>query len=301
MKKMTNEILELKKSSSFFILAHYYQSMDIQRVADAVGDSFELARRAAEAAQNMLVFCGVRFMAESAKILSPEKTVILPAGGAGCPMADMVTAEDVRRLRKEHPGAAVMAYINTSAEVKAECDICCTSSSAERIARSLAQDGIIFLPDKNLGAYIASLVPEKRFIFFDGHCPVHQKVTVCDLRAAREKYPNARILLHPECPPEAVALADGAGSTSWILSQVEQSTPGSLFVIGTEEGIVERLRETAPGRECFALMPEFICGDMKKTTIDSLYRALNGGGTVMELDKNIMDAARASLTRMMTV
>jgi quinolinate synthase len=240
-------------------------------------------------------------MAESCKILCPDKNVVLPVGGAGCPMADMVTAEDVKTLRKEHPNAAVMAYINTSAEVKAECDICCTSSSAERIARSLPQDEIIFLPDKNLGGYIASLVPDKRFIFFDGYCPVHQKVTADDVERARLAYPGADILLHPECPPQAVALADGAGSTSWILHRVESSPPGCSFVIGTEDGIIERLRETAPGRFCFPLIPGFTCEDMKKTAIGDVVNALNGGGTVIVLDKSVTDGARNSLTRMMNV
>jgi quinolinate synthase len=275
--------------------------MDIQRIADAVGDSFELARRAADAEQDTLIFCGVRFMAESAKILSPDKTVILPVKSAGCPMADMVTAEDVRRLRREHPNAAVMAYVNTSAEVKAECDICCTSSCAERAARSLSEDEIIFVPDVNLGSYIASLVPEKRFIFFDGNCPVHHKVTADHVRSARQAHPNAKILLHPECPSEAVKLADGAGSTSWILEQVEKSPVGSSFIIGTESGIIERLRDTAPRRECFPLMPDFVCEDMKKTTIDDLRAALNGGGCVIELDTATMDAARNSLVRMMNI
>jgi quinolinate synthase len=295
----TSEFLELKERKNALILAHYYQTMDIQRVADAVGDSFELAKMAAEAKQDTLIFCGVRFMAESAKILSPEKTVILPVESAGCPMADMVTPGDVLNLRRKYPNAAVMAYVNTSAEVKAECDICCTSSSAERVARSLRQDEIIFLPDKNLGAYIASLVPEKRFILYDGNCPVHHKVTAENVRAARLAYPDAKILLHPECPNEAVKLADGAGSTSWILEQVEQSPEGCRFVIGTEIGVVERLRETAPGRECHILMPDFICEDMKKTTLADLYAALNGGGTVIEPDKTVMDSARNSLMRML--
>jgi quinolinate synthase len=298
---ITTELRRLAAEKDAFILAHYYQPMELQRAADAVGDSFELAKKAAAVPQKSLIFCGVRFMAESAKILCPDKTVFLPAPGAGCPMADMVMPKDVRRLRKEYPDAAVMAYVNTSAEVKAECDICCTSSSAERVARSLRQDEIIFLPDKNLGAHIAALVPEKRFILFDGHCPVHHRVTADDIRAARELHPGAAILLHPECPPEAVRLSDGAGSTSWILSQVEQSPPGSRFVIGTETGIIDRLRETAPGRECYGLISDFICEDMKKTTLDDIVRALNGEVPEVVLDGRIMDAARTALTRMIAV
>jgi len=292
MKKMTSDV---------FVLAHYYQAMDIQNAADAVGDSFELAKKAASSPAKTLIFCGVRFMAESAKILCPEKRVILPVENAGCPMADMIKPEDVQKLRKEHPKAAVMAYVNTSADVKAECDICCTSSSAERVARSLEEEEIIFLPDRNLGSYIASLVPEKRFILFDGHCPVHQRVTAEDVRSARSRFPQAQILLHPECPPEAVALADGTGSTSWILNEVEKAPPGTQFVIGTETGVAERLRQTAPGRECHLLMSNFVCEDMKKTTMDDLTRAINGGGTVIELDEGVMKSARASLMRMISV
>jgi quinolinate synthase len=295
------DVRNLAASRDALILAHYYQTMDIQRAAGAVGDSFELAKKAASAPQKTLIFCGVRFMAESAKILCPDKTVILPVQDAGCPMADMVTPDDVRKLREKHPGAAVMAYVNTSAEVKAVCDICCTSSSAERVARSLQEEEIIFLPDKNLGAFVAARVPEKRFILFDGHCPIHHRVTADDVNAARNQYPGARILLHPECPPEAVALADGAGSTSWILQQVEQTPPGSRFIIGTEEGIIERLRETAPGRECFILKPGFVCEDMKKTTHDDVVRALNGEIPAVTLDKALMEQARKSLTRMMAV
>lgn len=299
MTELQQRIRKLAEQKDAFILAHYYQTMDIQQIADAVGDSFELAKKAASAKQQMLLFCGVRFMAESAKILSPEKTVILPAPDAGCPMADMVTPEDVRALREKHPNAAVMAYINTSAAVKAECDICCTSSSAERIARSLTEEEIVFLPDQNLGAYIAERVPEKRFILFSGYCPVHHRVTADDVRAARKNYPDAKILVHPECPPEVVQLADGAGSTSWILSQVE-SGEGS-YIIGTEVGVVERLRHTAPGRNCVLLRQGFVCPNMKKTTLDDVLRALAEESPVIEMETWLMDAARTSLSRMVAV
>ncbi|MDR0293174.1 MAG: quinolinate synthase NadA [Oscillospiraceae bacterium] len=295
----TTEIQALAERKDAFILAHYYQPMDIQRIAGAVGDSFELAKRATAAPQKTLIFCGVRFMAESAKLLSPDKTVVLPAADAGCPMADMVTPEDVRRLREKHPDAAVMAYVNTSAEVKAECDICCTSSSAEQVARSLREEEIIFLPDRNLGAYVAARAPEKRFILFEGHCPVHRRVAAADVRAAREARPGARVLVHPECLPEVVALADGVGSTSWILREVEQAPPGGQFVIGTEAGVVERLRETAPEQACFLLKAGFVCPNMKKTSLEDVARALNGKTPAVDLDGETMRRARVPLERMM--
>lgn len=240
-------------------------------------------------------------MAESAKILSPDKCVILPAPDAGCPMADMVTPADVRSLRREHPGAAVMTYINSSAAVKAECDICCTSSSAERVARSLREDEIIFLPDQNLGAYVAARVPEKRFILFPGYCPVHRRVSAEDVREARLARPGARLLVHPECPPEVVALADGAGSTSWILNEVENAPPGGQFIIGTETGVAERLRVTAPEQQCFLLSQSLLCPNMKKTKLQDVRDALDGETAGVELDSAVMDAARASLLRMMAV
>ncbi len=298
---MQDDIRTLANRKDAFILAHYYQTMDIQEFADAVGDSFELAKKAASAPQKTLIFCGVRFMAESAKILSPDKTVILPAPDAGCPMADMVTPEDVRALRREHPGAAVMAYINSSAAVKAECDICCTSSSAERVARSLTEDEIIFLPDQNLGAYISARIPEKRFVLFPGFCPVHHRVSPEDVQAARRAKPGARVLVHPECPPEVVTLADGVGSTSWILNEVENAPPGGEFIIGTEVGVLERLRITAPEQRCFLLRQGFVCPNMKKTTPEDVLRALRQDAPVIELDADLMDAARTSLTRMITV
>ncbi|MDR1692394.1 MAG: quinolinate synthase NadA [Oscillospiraceae bacterium] len=297
----TNELRALAERRDALILAHYYQTTDIQQLAGAVGDSFELAKMAASAPQKTLIFCGVRFMAESAKILCPEKTVILPAPDAGCPMADMITPEDVRKLREDHPNAAVMAYINTSAAVKAECDICCTSSSAVRIAESLAENEIIFLPDQNLGGYVAERVPGKTFYLFDGYCPVHHRAGAEDVLAVRKARPGARLLVHPECRPEVVKLADGVGSTSWILREAETAPPGSEFVIGTEVGVVERLQITAPEQTCFLLRAGFVCPNMKKTSLQDVEKALRGEVPEITLAQDVMDAARASLVRMMAV
>lgn len=298
---ISNRILELKRHKNAVILAHYYQTMNIQNIADFVGDSFELARRAVETESDLIVFCGVRFMAEGAKILAPGKKVLFPVWEAGCPMADMVTPEDVIALREKHPRAAVVTYVNSTAEVKAVSDICVTSSSAERIIKSLKEDEIIFIPDRNLGAYIAEKVPDKKFIMFSGFCPVHDRVTPDDIRRAKAARPGAKVLVHPECVPEVVALADGAGSTSWILSEIENSPAEQSFIIGTEQGVLERLRETSPGREMWLARDGFVCPNMKKTTLDDVLHCLETEQPEMTLPDDLMNAARRSLERMIAV
>ncbi len=298
MTPLQNEIRELAQKAGFLILAHFYQTYDIHEVADAVGDSFELARRAASATQPGIVLCGVRFMAESAKILSPEKTVLLPAPDAGCPMADMIEPEDVLTLRQRHPGAAVVCYVNSSAAVKAVSDVCCTSSSAERIVRALPQKEIIFVPDQNLGAYVAAKVPEKTVHLFDGFCPVHHAVTTLDVERARRARPEATLLVHPECTPDVVALADGVGSTAYILKTVQEAPSGTSFIIGTETGVVERLRLTAPDKPVVLLRSAFVCPNMKKTTLADIRRSLCTGEESIALDRDVMDASRASLEKM---
>ena len=300
MTQMQSRILTLKKESNAVILAHYYQTMDIQEIADHVGDSFELAKRAQSARQDVIVLCGVKFMAESAKILNPSKTVLLPAAQAGCPMADMIAPEDVKALRAKHPDAAVVCYINSSAAVKAECDICCTSSSAERVVRSLPQKKVIFVPDKNLGAYTASLVPEKEFILFDGYCPIHHFVKPEQLQQARKAYPDAEVLVHPECGGEVVALADYVGSTSGILQYVENSNKKS-FIIGTEVGVVERIRALHPDKRAYLLSPGLVCANMKKTALDDVLYALEHGVNEITLPADEMEAARTCLERMVAV
>lgn len=295
------EIRTLAEQKRALIFAHYYQTMDIQEIADVVGDSFELAKRAASASEEAVVLCGVRFMAESVKILSPDKTVLLPAPDAGCPMADMVTPEDVLRLRREHPDAAVVCYVNSSAAVKAVSDICCTSSSAERVVKSLPQKRIIFVPDQNLGAYVASKTPEKEFVLYSGYCPIHHAVGERDVLAARRAHPEAKFLAHPECPPAVVAMADGVGSTAYILKTVEDAPEGTSFIIGTETGVVERLRVTAPGKKAWLLRDRFVCPNMKKTALADVKRSLERFEENIELDREEMTAARASLTRMIEV
>jgi quinolinate synthase len=297
---LQNEILELKRNKGALILAHYYQTMDIQEIADHVGDSFELARRAKEAKEELLVLCGVRFMAESAKILSPDKTVLLPAPDAGCPMADMIEPRDVLRLRREHPDAAVVCYVNSSAAVKAVSDICCTSASAARIVRALPQRRIIFIPDQNLGAYVASQVPEKEIILFSGYCPTHHRVTESDVLAAKKARLGAPVLVHPECRPEVLAHADYIGSTAGILDRAERGDEPE-YLIGTETGVVERLRARAPGKRFYLISPGLFCPNMKKTRLISVRDALLNNEYEITLDADEMDRAKSSLERMIEV
>lgn len=300
MQQLQEEIRALKRRNNAIILAHYYQTMDIQDAADIVGDSLELARHAQRATQDVIVLCGVRFMAESAKLLNPGKTVLLPAPDAGCPMADMVRPEHVRALRQQHPDAAVVCYINSSAAVKAECDICCTSSSSVKIVRSLPHKKIIFVPDRNLGAYTASQVPEKEFILFDGFCHVHQGISAADVRAARAARPGAQLLVHPECRPEVLAHADYIGSTAGILRYVEDS-PEQEFIIGTEVGVVERLRRLHPEKNVCLLSPHMLCPNMKKTTLAHVRDSLRDGVTNINLPPSQTERARVSLERMVQV
>ncbi len=298
MRERYDTIAKLRREKDAIILAHYYQTMDIQNIADHVGDSFALAQEAQKAKEKVIVLCGVRFMAESAKILNPEKTVLLPAIDAGCPMADMATPEDIDRLRTAHPDAAVMCYVNSSAKVKAKSDICCTSSSALRVARSLKEKRIIFIPDQNLGIYTAKQVPEKEFIFFDGYCPIHHRVSENDVETAKKAHPDALLAVHPECTPAVQESADYIGSTAGILHYVA-SSPAKKFIIGTELGVVERLAQTAPDKEVYLLSPRLLCTNMKKTRLEDIIDCLENNVHEMVLPENIRLAAYKSLDRMM--
>jgi len=294
---LQEEIFNLKEEKKALILAHYYQTMDIQAVADHVCDSFEMARRAYEAKESLLIICGVRFMAESAKILNPEKTVLLPSPDAGCPMADVITPGDVTGLRELYPDAAVVCYVNSSAAVKAVCDICCTSSSAEKIVRSIPEKRIIFVPDRNLGEYIASKVPDKEIIYFDGCCPVHDVVTENDALSVKRAHPGAKLLIHPECKMEALKHADYIGSTAGMIKEALES-PATEFIIGTEIGVIEYLQALAPEKRFYPLKTGFLCVDMKKTMLSDVYNSLETGNYEITLDKDDMNAARKSLERM---
>ena len=294
------EILELKKQKNAVILAHYYQTGDIIDIADKVGDSYALARQAREAKADIIVFCGVRFMAESAKILNPERKVLLPVAGAGCPMADMVTPEDIRRLRSQYPDAAVACYVNSTADTKAECDICVTSSNAVKVVASLPQKKVIFVPDKNLARYVADQLPEKEIVPFSGCCIVHDRMRTVDVDAALAAQPDALLLVHPECPEEVTRRAHYVGSTAGILNYAHESGHDK-FIIGTEMGILHVLKKQNPGKEFFLLSPRLFCTNMKKTHIKDLRDALLYEQYEITLDQDIMERARVSLERMLAV
>lgn len=297
---LIEEILKLKAERQALIVAHNYQRDEVQAIADIVGDSFALARYCADSAAPVIVFCGVHFMAESAKILSPEKTVLLPERGAGCPMADMVDEQALREWKAEHPGVAVVCYINSSAAVKAECDICCTSSNAVAVIRSLDAEEILFVPDQNLGQYVARQVPEKRIHLWPGYCITHHRVTSKDVEAARRAHPDALLLAHPETQPEIWQQADFVGSTKQIIEYASQS-PADKFLIGTEMGIFWKLRENNPEKTFYLLAPGLVCPNMKKTTLQSIRDALALNQYVIEVDAEVSAAARTSLTRMLEV
>lgn len=296
--ELSQEIRRLKAERGAVIVAHNYQIDEVQDIADHVGDSFYLSKICAGSDASTIVFCGVRFMAESAKILSPEKTVLLPEAHAGCPMADSITPEDVRRLKAEHPGAAVVCYINSSVEVKAECDICCTSSNAVRIVRSLKENEVVFVPDQNLGSYVAKQVPEKRFTLFNGCCATHARVTLNELHSARALYPDAPVAVHPECSPEIVNAADFAGSTSEIIDFCRKSD-AKRIIIGTEMGILHKLKRDNPEKDFYLLTPRLICTNMKLTSLQSVYRALAENRTQVEVEESIRLRARTCLERML--
>lgn len=299
-KELIQKILELKTQRNAVIVAHNYQIDDVQEIADVVGDSFALSKYCANTDAEVIVFCGVHFMAESAKILSPQKTVLLPEIHAGCPMAEMVTAEALREAKKEHPGAVVVCYVNSSAEVKAESDICCTSSNAVNVIRSIEEKDILFVPDKNLGSFIAKQVPEKNIILWEGYCITHHRMRTEDVRHIKELHPDALLLVHPECQPDIVELADFAGSTKQIIDYATRSDH-QKFIIGTEMGVLYKLRRDNPDKAFYLMSQGLVCPNMKKTSLQSVYAALNEIKYKIVIDEDIRVKAKISLDRMLAV
>ena len=299
-RQLVKEIDLLRKERGAVILAHNYQPPEIQEIADMVGDSFALSKAAVGAGGGTIVFCGVRFMAESAKILSPQKTVLLPAEDAGCPLADCITAEQLRQARREHPGAAAVCYINTCASVKAQSDVCCTSSNAMRVVRSLDEKEILFVPDRNLASYVAGAMPEKKIIPWNGGCRVHSRICVQDVLAAREAHPGALLLVHPEVPEHVRELADFVGSTAKIIDFAARSRRGE-FIIGTEEGILEKLRSARPDAAFYMLRQDLICRNMKKTTLQKIYDALKYMRCEVTVPEDVRRKAYTCLNRMMSI
>ena len=292
------EILRLKKEKDFCILVHAYQGQEILEIADYVGDSYGLSVEASKDSHKNIIMCGVSFMADTCKVLSPEKKVYLANPVAGCPMADQIDLEKLAELKKQYPGYAVVAYVNTTSELKTGCDVCVTSASAVEICKKLDADKILFVPDQNLGSYVAQNIPEKEFAFFNGCCPRHFAMTAQDVEKAKALHPNAVFLVHPECRPEVVAQADYVGSTTGIMKYARNSD-AKEFIIGTENSIVEHLQFECPDKQFYPLSVALTCMNMKVTTLMDVYNVLRGvGGEEIELSDDIIKGAKKCIDRM---
>lgn len=292
-------IQKLKKKRNAVIIAHNYQRDEIQEIADISGDSLALSQAAVRTDADVIVFCGVQFMAESASILNPDKKVLLPVMEAGCPLADMITPEKLRAKKAANPGAAVVCYVNSSAEVKAESDIACTSSNAVQVVRSLLEKEIIFVPDKNLGRYVQSQVPEKRIILWDGFCPTHIRVQEEDMVRAKEAHPKAEVIAHPECNPAVLALSDHICSTGGMFTYVKQSRSDE-FIISTESGMLYKLQKENPGKKFYLPTSHLVCANMKLITLgwvahslEKLVYEINVPGEIREKAKKTLDSMLA--------
>ena len=293
-----NEIINLKKEKNAVILAHYYAPDEIQSVADYVGDSFYLARLAENIPEDLIVFCGVGFMAESVKIINPEKTVLVPDMSADCAMAHMASVEKIKKLRKEYDDLAVVCYINSTADLKCNSDICVTSSNAVKIVKNLPNKNIFFIPDKNLGGYVAEQVPEKNIILNDGYCPIHAALTVDDLKKTIEEHPMAKVLTHPECEREILELSDYIGSTADILKYANESEHGE-FIICTEDGVGYPLKKNNPDKKFYFAGEQFKCMDMKLNTPEKLLHVLKTGENEIKVSKTKREKALLPLKRML--
>lgn len=297
-REMQDEIIKLKKQNDVCVLAHSYQTAEVREVADFVGDSYKLSVLAKEVKQKNVLMCGVRFMAETVKILSPDKKVLLSNPIAGCPMAEQMDVELINSVKKDYPDYTVVAYINTTTSLKTVCDVCVTSSSAVKIVKNIDNDNIIFIPDCNLGAYVASMIPEKNIKLLQGGCPIHARITLAEAKAAKEAHPDALLLVHPECVPAISKMADYVGSTSGILDFASKSD-SKEFIIGTEISIAEELAYKFPDKRFYPLSKNLICPNMKATTLVDVYNAVRGqGGEEIVLDDEVIAKARVCIDEM---
>ena len=297
--EMQSEIKRLKRERGVCVLAHAYQSHDIWEVADYVGDSFGLSQQAAQADADTVLMCGVRFMAETVKILSPQKRVILANADAGCPMAEQVSFDMLSQLKQKYSDHTVVSYVNTTAKLKTISDVCVTSSAAVKIVKNIDNDKILFIPDCNLGSWIQKQVPQKQFQFVPGGCPTHLLITPKNVEQARQRHPEALLLVHPECSEKVVELADYVGSTTQIMDFAKRSDK-TEFIIGTENSIVQHLQFDCPEKRFFALSKNCICHNMKATTLGDVYNCLKGiGGEEIELDAETLQLARRSIDEML--
>ena len=299
LKQAREKIAKLKKELQAIIVAHNYQRPEVQDVADFTGDSLELARKCAGIEAAVIVFCGVRFMAETAVILNPASTVLLPHPDAGCPLADTIGIESLKQWKDRYPEAAVVAYVNTTAAIKAESDICCTSANGVEAVNTVPNEEILFIPDRNLGHYVSTKV-SKRIILYPGFCYVHDSVTAEQVILARQHYPQAKVLVHPECRPEVISLADAALSTSQMLRYTRESNH-KLFLIGTEKGMLYPLRKQNPEKEFHSMVNNFICTDMKKTTLETIVKVMQTMGNVVTVPEEIGVKAKQAIDKMLAI
>jgi len=316
---MIGRINELKKKRNAVILVHNYQLPEVQDIADFLGDSLGLSRKAAETDAEVIVFCGVHFMAETASILCPDKVVLIPDINAGCPMADMIDAENLRRLKREHPDAVVVAYVNTTAEVKAESDVCCTSANAVKIVNSLPDKKIIFIPDKYLGQYVASQIhpvrnksPEaialprarisngtsKKIIFWEGYCPIHVRILADDILSMKKEHPSAEVIVHPECTPEVISLADKVFSTTGMVNYAKQAECEEM-IIGTEIGIIYRLQKDNPDKIFYPASEKAVCENMKKNNLEKVLWSLENLKHEIKVEEQISRKAKKAIDKML--
>ena len=298
-KQLKEKIDKLKRELRAVIVAHNYQRPEVQDIADFVGDSLELSRQCTKVDARTIVFCGVHFMAEIAAILNPDRTVLLAEGNAGCPMADMIDAAELREWKRRYPEALVVTYVNSSAEVKAESYICCTSANGVKAAESVPSNDILFVPDQNLGHYISTQT-KKRLILYPGFCYVHHRLRSEQVKLARKLHPEAQVLVHPECRPEVIALADAVLSTSQMLRYVKASSLSS-FIIGTEEGLLHRLHQESPDKAFYLVTKSQLCTNMKKTTLETVAQTMESRLNIVIVPEEIRLEAKQAVDRMLTL
>lgn len=295
---LNEEIQKLKTEKNVAILAHYYVDGEVQEIADYVGDSYYLSKIATKVQQQTILFCGVKFMGESAKILNPEKKIVMVDDSADCPMAHMIDVETINNIKADYSDIAVVCYINSSAEIKSHSDVCVTSSNAYQIISKLPQKNILFIPDKHLGTYISTKIPDKNFIFHNGYCPVHQAITTTNVLKAQKAYPDSKILVHPECHIDVIKLADFVGSTSEIIDYATKSQEQN-FIICTDNGILHELHKKSPKKNFYLVNEKQYCPDMKLNTLQKVYDALNSMDSEIILNEDLRQKAQTSLARML--
>ena len=294
---LKEEILKLKEEKNALIVAHLYQCDEIQEIADIVGDSYFLSKQAMESSKDLIIFCGVKFMAESAKILSPHKKVLIPSNSTTCPMADMALVNRLEDLKDKHPNAKVVSYINSNLDIKALSDVCVTSSSAIDILNNLDSDEIIFLPDRNLGGYLAEQLPDKKFTLYPGFCPTHERIEKDEIISLKEQYPNYPVLVHPECNKEVRDLADYIGSTSELINYSAISTADG-FIVVTEEGVFYEMKLKSPNKTFIPTKTGMICPNMKKISLNDLYNCLKNEEFEVRIDEELRVKAHKALENM---